>query len=168
MESWRRTKRAADRPRGVRPKCQRVGEQGLRLSKISRPPRHIATHRAAKGGPKMRRKNTEIVVMTMNVAGLTHREFRAILNEMGVEARPEPGIYQHVSHPTKDGFRIIEIWESQKGFEEFAERRLKPAITKLGIQRETTINFWPLHNFFGPREDELSQLIGRLPGGPNT
>jgi hypothetical protein len=30
------------------------------------------------------------VVMTMNVTGLTHQEFRAILDAMGVEARPEP------------------------------------------------------------------------------
>jgi hypothetical protein len=106
--------------------------------------------------------------MTMDVRGLTHREFRAILDEMGVEARPESGIYEHISHPTQTGFRIIEIWESQTGFEEFAERRLKPAISKLGIQRETTIVFQPLHNFFGPRQNELPALIGQLPGGPNT
>jgi hypothetical protein len=109
-----------------------------------------------------------VVIMTMNVNGLSHKEFRAILDEMGVEQQPEPGIYQHISHPTETGFRIIETWESQSGFEEFAERRLKPAITKLGIQRETTIAFAPLHNFFGPRMDELPSLIGQLPGGPNT
>lgn len=108
------------------------------------------------------------VVMTMNVAGLTHKEFRAILDEMGVEARPEAGIYQHISHPTEDGFRIIEVWDAQAGFEEFAERRLKPAVAKLGIDRETTIVFHPLHNFFGPRMDELPALIPQLPGGPNT
>ena len=44
---------------------------------------------------KQRKENiVKIVVMTMNVTGLTHKEFRAILNEMGVEAHPEPGIYQ--------------------------------------------------------------------------
>jgi quinol monooxygenase YgiN len=110
----------------------------------------------------------KIVVMTMNVTGLTHKEFRAILDEMGVEARPEPGIYQHISHTTETGYRIIEIWESQEGFEEFAERRLKPAVAKLGIQRETTIVFQPLQNFFGPRINELTGLIGQLPGGPQT
>ena len=110
----------------------------------------------------------EIVVITMNVADLTPEEFRAILDEMGVEARPEPGIYQHISHPTESGFRIIEVWDSQKRFEEFAERRLKPAITKLGIERETTIVFQNLHNFFGPRINELPAVIGQLPGGPNT
>jgi len=51
---------------------------------------------------------------------------------------------------------------------EFAERRLKPAVTKLGIQSETNITFAPLHNFFGPRIDELAALIGQLPGGPST
>ena len=85
----------------------------------------------------------KIVVMTMNVKGMNHEEFRAILDEIGVEARPEAGIYQHISHETETGFRIIEIWESQQGFEEFAERRLKPAVAKLGIQRETTITFRP-------------------------
>jgi hypothetical protein len=108
------------------------------------------------------------VVMTMDISGLSHKEFRAILDEMGVEKQPERGIYQHISHPTETGFRIVETWESQEGFEEFAERRLKPAITKLGIQRETIIAFAPLHNFFGPRMDELPSLIGQLPGGPNT
>jgi hypothetical protein len=43
--------------------------------------------------------------MTMNVTGLTHKEFRAILNEMGVEAHPEPRIYKHISHPTETRFR---------------------------------------------------------------
>src|SRR5262245_37625889 len=109
-----------------------------------------------------------VVVMTMNVKGLTHKEFRSILGEMGVEERPEPGIYQHISHPTETGFRIIETWESQAAFEEFAERRLKPAINKLRIDRETTITFAPLHNFFGPRIGELPGLIAGLPGGPNT
>jgi len=109
-----------------------------------------------------------VVVMTMNVSGLSHKEFRSILDEMGVEVRPERGIYEHISHPTETGFRIIEIWESQGGFEEFAGRRLQPAIAKLGVQRETTISFQPLHNFFGPRIDELPALIGQLPGGPDT
>ena len=110
----------------------------------------------------------KLVVMTMNVLGLTHKEFRAIITEMGVEANPEPGLYQHVSHPTETGFRIIELWESQEGFEAFLKHRMEPAVTKLGIQRQTTINFQPLHNYFGPRIYELPGLIEQLPGGPNT
>ena len=34
-----------------------------------------------------------VVVMTMNVDGLSHKEFRSILDEMGVEARPERGFF---------------------------------------------------------------------------
>lgn len=109
-----------------------------------------------------------VVVMTMDVAKVTAEEYRSILDEMGVEARPEAGIYEHISHPTESGFRIIEVWESQAGFEEFAARRLQPAVSKLGIERETTIRFQPLHNFFGPRQDELPGLVPQLPGGPNS
>lgn len=48
-------------------------------------------------------------IITMNAAGLAHGEFRAILDEMGVEARPEAGLYEHISHPRETGFRIIEV-----------------------------------------------------------
>jgi hypothetical protein len=109
-----------------------------------------------------------IVVMTMDVVGLTHREFRAILDGMGVESCPEVGIYFHISHPTESGFRIIEVWDSEDGFAEFAESRLKPAVAALGIQRETTIMFQRLHNYFGPRIEQLTALIPQLPSGPNT
>jgi hypothetical protein len=129
--------------------------------------RAVRQTESLKKGETGRKSNMETVVMTMNVTGLSHEEFRSILDEMGVERRPEPGIYQHISHPTETGFRIIEVWESQNGFEEFATRRLQPAITKLGIQRETSIVFQPLHNFFGPRINELPGLIKQLPGAPN-
>jgi quinol monooxygenase YgiN len=110
----------------------------------------------------------ETIVMTMDVKNLTHREFRAIIDEMGVEKRPEPGIYEHISHATENGYRIIEVWDSQKAFEKFVENRMTPAIKKLGINRETTIKFQFLQNFFGPRMVELPALVSQLPGGPNT
>jgi hypothetical protein len=70
--------------------------------------------------------------------------------------------------PLKPVSGLLRSGNRKKDFEEFAERRLKPAVTKLGIQRETTVAFQPLHNFFGPRINELPGLIGRLPSGPNT
>ena len=68
-----------------------------------------------------------------------------------VEARPEPGIYMHITAQTDFGYRIIEIWDSQNGFEEFAQRRRLPALEGLGIDRKTEITIKPLHNLFAPR-----------------
>ena len=38
---------------------------------------------------------TMIVVTTLDIKGLTGEEYRAVLDELGVEARPEGGIYLH-------------------------------------------------------------------------
>jgi hypothetical protein len=44
------------------------------------------------------------VVTTLDVKGITPAEYRAILDELGVEQRPEAGIYLHMTAP--DGLRL--------------------------------------------------------------
>jgi hypothetical protein len=106
------------------------------------------------------------VVTTIDVYDMPNSEYRAVLDRMGVEARPEPGIYLHVTAQTEFGYRIIEIWDSQDGFEEFAQRRMVPALEQLGIDRKTEITVKPLHNLFAPRLLELPELVVGLPGAP--
>jgi hypothetical protein len=106
------------------------------------------------------------VVTTLDVTGLTPTEYRAVLDELGVETRPEAGIYLHLTTPTDFGFRIVEIWDEKAGFDRFVERRLGPATKAVDMQRETKITVTPLHNLFAPRLEELPGLIPSLPGAP--
>ena len=46
------------------------------------------------------------VVTTIDITGLTPGEYRAVLDRMGVETRPEPGIYLHITAPTDFGYRM--------------------------------------------------------------
>jgi len=108
------------------------------------------------------------VVTTLDIAGLTPAEYRAVLDRMGVETRPEPGIYLHITVSTDFGYRVIEIWDTQEGFEDFAKRRMVPALKALGIDRKTDITIRPLHNFFAPRLGELPGLVPDLPGAPGA
>jgi hypothetical protein len=108
------------------------------------------------------------VVTTIDVYDMTNREYRAVLDRMGVEERPEPGIYLHITAQTDFGYRIIEIWDHQEGFEEFAQRRMVPALKDLGIDRKSDITIKPLHNLFAPRLSELPGLLEGLPGAPGT
>jgi hypothetical protein len=108
------------------------------------------------------------VVSTLDVNGLTAPEYRAVMDELGVETHAEPGIYVHVTTPIDTGFRIIEIWDEKSGFDRFVETRLAPANQAIGLQRETAITVTPLHNFFGPRLAELPGLVGTLPGAPHS
>jgi hypothetical protein len=106
------------------------------------------------------------VVTTLDVDGLTAPEYRAVMDELGVEERAEPGIYLHLATPLESGFRIVEIWDHKEGFDRFLEARLTPAGEAVGVQRETAITVEPLHNFFAPRLKELPGLISSLPGAP--
>src|SRR5262245_22109435 len=107
-----------------------------------------------------------LFVTTLDVTGLTPEEYRAVLNEMGVETRPASGIFLHLTTTTDSGYRIVEIWDSKEGFEEFLEKRLSPASKAISLNRKTEISITPLHNFFAPRLKELPGLISSLPGAP--
>jgi hypothetical protein len=106
------------------------------------------------------------VVTTLDITDLTPTEYRAVLDELGVETRPEGGIYLHLTTPTDFGFRIVEIWDEKAGFERFLEARLAPATKAVGMERETKITVTPLHNLFAPRLEELPGLVASLPGAP--
>ena len=56
-----------------------------------------------------------------------------MLDLMGVEEQPEPGIYLHITAQTDFGYRVLEIWDSEVSLEEFATRRMVPALNALGI-----------------------------------
>ena len=107
------------------------------------------------------------VVSTLDVHGLTAQEYRAVMDELGVETRPERGIYLHLTTPTDFGFRVVEIWDGKEGFDRFVEQRLATAGEAIGLDRDMTIAVTPLHNFFAPRLNELPALVPSLPGAPN-
>jgi hypothetical protein len=108
------------------------------------------------------------VVSTLDVTGLTASEYRTVMNELGVERRPEGGIYLHLTTPTDFGYRIVEIWDEKENFDRFLERRLAPANEAIGLDRSTEITVTPLHNLFAPRVEELPALVSSLPGAPSS
>src|SRR5690242_1990482 len=106
------------------------------------------------------------VVTTLDVTGLTEEEYGRILDRIGVEKQPAPGLYQHIAHATDNGYRIIEIWDDKAGLEVFLKDTLFPAAQELKIQREMTVATQRLHNIFAPRVGELGALANDAPGGP--
>jgi hypothetical protein len=48
-------------------------------------------------------------------------------------AEPEPkGLILHLAGPTDEGFRIIDVWETEEAWQEFRASRLAPMIAALG------------------------------------
>jgi hypothetical protein len=57
------------------------------------------------------------VVSTLDITGLTANECRAVMDELGVEARPEGGIYLHLTTPADFGFRVRRGLDEKDGFD---------------------------------------------------
>ena len=78
----------------------------------------------------------------------------------------EVRIFCHLTTPTDFSYRIVEIWDSKEGFEEFLEKRLGPASKAIALNRKTAISITHPLNFFPPRLEELPGLISSLPLAP--
>jgi hypothetical protein len=62
------------------------------------------------------------------------------LDAATVEPVP-PGLILHVAGPTDEGFRIIEIWQSQAAWERFDAQRLAPAVAELAGPTRPRLRF---------------------------
>ncbi|GAA3345876.1 hypothetical protein GCM10020358_54650 [Amorphoplanes nipponensis] len=54
--------------------------------------------------------------------GVSEAEYRMVEKNLGPD-RP-PGLLAHVSGPTEDGWRIINIWQDEAAFRAFQSQRL--------------------------------------------
>jgi hypothetical protein len=108
------------------------------------------------------------VITTIDVLGLTAKEYRAIMDQLGVEEHPEPGLYAHLAAPIDGGYRITEVWDRAENFAAFLEARLTPAAQAINLDRQMTINTAPLHNIFAPRLEEMPALVETAEGRPGT
>jgi hypothetical protein len=68
---------------------------------------------------------------------------------------PTPaGLIAHIAGPTDEGFRTIELWESEEAWQRFRVERLAPAIAALGgpSRPEPTVrDLHPEHVVLGSR-----------------
>ena len=51
---------------------------------------------------------------------------------------PVPGLIAHIAGDTGNGFRVVDVWESEEALGRFAEA-LKPVMQEIGIEAEPQI-----------------------------
>jgi hypothetical protein len=81
--------------------------------------------------------------------------YDAVNEKMGVRDNPPDGLIFHSAGEGPNGFRIVDVWESQDHFNRFMEERLGPAIAEVtGMQpgegRGPETTWWPVHNTIQP------------------
>jgi hypothetical protein len=57
---------------------------------------------------------------------------------------PVEGLLAHVAGEGKNGFRVVDVWESEEAFNRFGEK-LMPVLQGIGVQGEPEV--YPAHTF---------------------
>ena len=49
------------------------------------------------------------------------------------------GVKVHVAWMGKDGFHVLDLWETREDFEKFVQERLMPGVQKVGIKGQPKV-----------------------------
>jgi hypothetical protein len=89
-------------------------------------------------------------VMTMHWPEVTREQYETVRRDVNWEGDVPKGAKFHVAWFGADGFRVLDLWDSQEDFESFVQQRLTPGLQKAGIQGEPKIDYAPTHAIFAP------------------
>lgn len=89
-------------------------------------------------------------VMQMHWPEVTPDQYQQARKLVGWETNVPKGAKYHVAFFAKDGFRVIDVWESPQDFNAFVEARLMPGVQKIGIRGQPKVEFSDAIAIFAP------------------
>lgn len=89
-------------------------------------------------------------VMTMHWPEVTREQYETARREINWEGDVPDGAKFHVAWFAPDGFRVLDLWDSQAQFEAFVQQRLMPGVQKIGIQGQPQVSFSEATAVFAP------------------
>jgi hypothetical protein len=79
--------------------------------------------------------------------GTTAEIYDKVLADTNLGGKVAPGEIFHVAGPYEGGWRVVEVWESQEQFEQFAREQFSPLTRKHGAPNPPNITIWEVHNY---------------------
>jgi hypothetical protein len=102
--------------------------------------------------------------MLMEWPEVTQDQYEAVMKELQLDVNPPAGGLFHVAGPMSGGWRVVDVWESAEAFQTFSERRIMPAVKKVGITTQPRIEVYPAHNVYVPAMSTIASLgVSPLP-----
>lgn len=87
------------------------------------------------------------VLITAEVKGQTQEGYERMQAVLGSVLKGAPGFFLHAAHPTAEGWRIIEVWESKTAADEFFAKHVAPNLPP-GIRPKRSVQ--ELHGVLRP------------------
>src|SRR6266496_2811657 len=97
------------------------------------------------------------VIMDMRWEGVTQDQYDQTMQRLGLDENPPDGGRFHLAGPADGAWRAVDVWESPDQFQRFVEERLTPVTQEVGMQGEPQVMFYPLHNVWARRGEEVIQ-----------
>lgn len=66
------------------------------------------------------------VLVTADVKGQTQQGYDGMFGVLGPAVKQAKGFILHMAHPTEDGWRVIEVWESKADADQFFAKSVAP------------------------------------------
>ncbi len=90
------------------------------------------------------------VVVTLRWAGVKPEHYDEIRDLVHWEGDKPRGAIFHCAAFDETGARITDVWETAEDFDAFVGTRLMPAVQKVGITTEPSVEVHPAHAIFAP------------------
>src|SRR5438132_1803558 len=92
------------------------------------------------------------IVVVFQAPGLTQEAYeQSVLGVTGGKSRvespadwPVEGLVAHIAGQGQNGFRVVDVWESEDAFNRFGEK-LMPVLQEIGVEGQPEI--YPAHTF---------------------
>lgn len=81
----------------------------------------------------------------IEIPGGTQKHYDTVMQHLKLGGKPAPGGLYHVAGPMDGGWRVVDVWESQKDFETFFQTKLQNALKNAGVPAFQP-KFFPVHN----------------------
>jgi hypothetical protein len=89
------------------------------------------------------------VAVEMNFKGATLDQYDQVIQKMGLTpggATP-PGAISHWAAKTDEGLRVVDVWETQEAYDQFAAEQIGPYSSEVGITEAPEMRVYEVHSY---------------------
>jgi hypothetical protein len=71
-----------------------------------------------------------MIAIIMEFPGATKQQYDAVMKDLNLGGKMPSGGLCHIAGPGENGWRVVDVWESQAAFDKFFNDKLRDTMTK--------------------------------------
>jgi quinol monooxygenase YgiN len=99
-------------------------------------------------GAQVLQEDQMAIALMFSGAGVTQAQYDQVRKELHPDNKPPAGMLYHVAGATADGWRVVEVWDSQEAADRYFQTTLGAALQKAKITVQP--DAFAVHNIMQP------------------